>query len=222
MEFDVSYIVQKWPDLMSGLWMTCLLTIVSIVLSLMIGLIGAACRLFNIPVLSQLVFFYVEFIRNTPILAQLFFIFYGLPAIGMGLSLFWSGILCLALWAGAYQIENIRGGLLSIDKGLIDASAALGFRPIGYFFLIALPVAIRTCLPSMLNSCVSLLKNSSYLQAIGLAELTFVAIDRIAMDFRAVEMFAAIGVLYILLVIILSFFARLLEHKLHEPFRRQG
>jgi len=72
----------------------------------------------------------------------------------------------------------------------------------------------------MLNSCVSLLKNSSYLQAIGLAELTFVAIDRIAMDFRAVEMFAAIGVLYILLVMILSFFARLLEHKLHEPFRR--
>jgi polar amino acid transport system permease protein len=88
-----------------------------------------------------------------------------------------------------------------------------------FFRLIAAPMAIRVGLPSMLNTSISLLKNSSYLQAIGLAELTFVAIDRISMDFRTVEMFAAICVIYLALVLTLSFFASRLEYRLNTPFR---
>ena len=95
--------------LLDGLWMTLQVSALSIALSLLIGVLGAGVRLFKLPVLSQLVVLYVELIRNTPILVQLFFIFYGLPAVGMKLSLYWSGVLCLSLWAGAYQIENLRG-----------------------------------------------------------------------------------------------------------------
>lgn len=219
MDFDAAYLVTQGPALVAGLRMTVLVTLIAIACSLAIGLAGAAFRLFKVPVLAQITVVYVELIRNTPILVQLFFIFYGLPAVGLRLSLFWSGVLCLSLWAGAYQVENIRGGLATVDKGLREAAFALSLKPRLYFFLVALPIAVRTCLPSMLNTSVSLLKNSSYLQAIGLAELTFVAVDRIATDFRAIEMFAAIGLIYLVLVVALSAAATRLEHYLQRPFR---
>ncbi len=177
MEFDVAYLTAQGPALMRGLWLTIQVSALSIVLSLLVGVAGAAVRMLKVPVLDKLVVGYVEFIRNTPLLAQLFFIFYGLPGLGLRLSLFWSGVLCLTVWAGAYQIENIRGGLETVGKGLREAAFSLGLSPWRYFRLIAAPMAIRVGLPSMLNTSISLLKNSSYLQAIGLAELTYVAID---------------------------------------------
>lgn len=219
MEFDLAYLAAQWPALMRGLWLTIQVSLLSIVLSVVVGLCGAAMRVLQVPVLDKAVVGYVEFIRNTPLLAQLFFIFYGLPGLGLKLSLFWSGVLCLTLWAGAYQIENIRGGLETVGKGLREAAFSLGLSPWRFFRLIAAPMAIRVGLPSMLNTSISLLKNSSYLQAIGLAELTYVAIDRISMDFRTVEMFAAICVIYLALVLTLSFCASRLEYRLNTPFR---
>ncbi len=219
MEFDVAYLNAQWPALMRGLWLTVQVSALSIVLSIVVGVLGAAARVLQVPVLGKLVVGYVEFIRNTPLLAQLFFIFYGLPGLGLRLSLFWSGVLCLTVWAGAYQIENVRGGLETVGKGLREAAFSLGLSPWRFFRLVAAPMAIRVGLPSMLNTSISLLKNSSYLQAIGLAELTYVAIDRISMDFRTIEMFAAICVIYLLLVLTLSFFASRLEYRLNAPFR---
>ena len=219
MEFDIAYLNAQWPALMRGRWLTLQVSALSLVLSILVGVLGAAARVLQIPVLGKLVVGYVEFIRNTPLLAQLFFIFYGLPGLGLRLSLFWSGVLCLTVWAGAYQIENVRGGLETVGKGLREAAFSLGLSPWRFFRLVAAPMAIRVGLPSMLNTSISLLKNSSYLQAIGLAELTYVAIDRISMDFRTIEMFAAICVIYLLLVLTLSFFASRLEYRLNAPFR---
>lgn len=219
MEFDLGYLAAQWPALMRGLWLTIQVSALSIGLSVAVGLCGAAIRVLQVPVLEKIVVAYVEFIRNTPLLAQLFFIFYGLPGLGLKLSLFWSGVLSLTLWAGAYQVENIRGGLETVGKGLREAAFSLGLSPWRFFRLVAAPMAVRVGLPSMLNTSISLLKNSSYLQAIGLAELTFVAIDRISMDFRTIEMFAAICVIYLTLVLTLSFFAGRLEYRLNTPFR---
>lgn len=219
MEFDFAYLTAQWPALTRGLWLTVQVSALSIVLSILVGVLGAAVRVLQVPVLDKIVVGYVEFIRNTPLLAQLFFIFYGLPGLGLRLSLFWSGVLCLTVWAGAYQIENVRGGLETVGKGLREAAFSLGLSPWRFFRLVAAPMAIRVGLPSMLNTSISLLKNSSYLQAIGLAELTYVAIDRISMDFRTIEMFAAICVIYLLLVLTLSFLASRLEYRLNAPFR---
>lgn len=220
MDFDLDYLVAQWPALLDGLVMTLKVSLLAIGLSLVIGVVGGAVRLFRVPLLAQLVTLYVEVIRNTPILVQLFFIFYGLPAIGLGLSLFWSGVLCLSLWAGAYQIENLRGGLATVERGMREASLALNLKPWQYFCLIALPIAVRAALPAVLNTAISLLKNSSYLQAIGLAELTFVAVDRIATDFRALEMFSAICVLYLGLVAVLALATQRLSAHLQRPFRQ--
>jgi len=220
MSFDFDYLLMQWPALLDGLGMTLQVSALSIVLSLLIGVLGAGIRLFKLPLLSQLVALYVELIRNTPILVQLFFIFYGLPAVGMKLSLYWSGVLCLSLWAGAYQIENLRGGLATVDKGLREAAMALNLQSRQFFRLVAIPIAFRISLPAMLNTAISLLKNSAYLQTIGLVELTFVAVDRIATDFRAIEMFTAICVIYLALVAVLALLAGRLEARLQRPFQQ--
>ena len=220
MDFDFNYLLGQWPALLDGVWMTLRVTALAISCSLLIGVLGGAARVMKVPVLAQCVALYVELIRNTPILVQLFFIFYGLPAVGLELSLFWSGVLCLSLWAGAYQVENVRGGLATVEYGMREASMALSLKPGQYYRLVALPIALRTSLPAMLNTAISLLKNSSYLQAIGLAELTFVAVDRIAMDFRAIEMFSAICVIYLVLVGILALLTGRLSAHLQRPFQQ--
>ena len=218
-QFDFGYILANGPALLEGLGVTVLVSLLSIVLSAAVGMVGGAVRVFRVPVLSPLFGFYVEFIRNTPLLAQLFFIFYGLPSIGMGLSVFWSGVAALTAWGGAYNVENMRGGFLAVSKGMREAAFSLGLRPLYYLWLVAIPLGLRVAIPAMLNTSVSVLKNSSYLQAIGLAELTFVAMERVAMEFRTLEMFAAIGTLYLALVLALSYVVRRLEYRLQRPFR---
>lgn len=218
-DFSFDYIWGAAPDLMSGLMMTIEISLLSIVFAVLIGLILASARVFQVPVLSQFAVAYVNFVRSTPLLVQIFFIFYGLGSLGLPLSGFWSGVLALSLWGGAYNTENIRGGFLAVPKGLHEASGALAFGRMHYLGLVALPVGLRVSIPSMLNTSVSVLKNSSYLQAIGVAELTFAAMDRVSMDFRTLEMFAAIGSIYLAIVLVLSFAVRSVEQVLQRPFR---
>lgn len=216
--FDPAYLLAQVPALLGGLGMTLVLTAISILLSLAIGVVGGALRSQRVPVLGHLAGAYVEVIRNTPILVQLFFLFYGLPAVGMRMSLFWTGVVCLTLWGGGYQIENFRGGFAAVDRGLREAAMALNLRPFNFMRHVAVPIALRVSLPSIVNTAISQLKNSSYLQAIGLAELTFVALDRVATDFRALEMFAALGVTYVALVFALSAAAARLERVMSRPY----
>jgi len=220
-QFDFAYIWANGPALLGGLLMTIQVSVVSILIAAGVGLVGAAARVLRVPVLSPLIVGYVSFVRNTPLLAQLFFIFFGLPAVGLGLSIYASGVLTLAVWGGAYNVENVRGGFLAVPKGLNEAARALGLGPMHYVFLIAIPVGLRVSIPAMLNTAVSVLKNSAYLQAIGLAELTFVAMEKVASEFRTLEMFASIGVLYLGLVLTLSWLVRRLEDVLQRPFRER-
>jgi len=219
MDFDVHYIYAQLPALARGLLVTLEVSGISIVISILAGMAGAAIKTMRVPLLTPLLNGYVEFIRNTPLLAQMFFIYFGLPSIGLSLSLFWSGVLTLSLWASAYQIENIRGGLVTVRAGLHNAALALGMRPWQYMRLIAMPLALRVSQAAILNTSISLLKNSCFLQAVGLAEITYVAMDRIAMDFRTLEMMLVLGVTYLLLVLFMSLFSAWLEHRLHKPFR---
>ncbi|MFL9927366.1 amino acid ABC transporter permease [Herbaspirillum lusitanum] len=219
MDFDVHYIYAQLPALWRGLLMTLEVSCLSIAISVLVGIAGAAIKVMRVPLLTPAINAYVEFIRNTPLLAQMFFIYFGLPGIGLTLSLFWSGVLTLSLWAGAYQIENIRGGLNTVRAGLQNASFALGMRPWQYMRLIAMPLALRTSQASVLNTSISCLKNSCFLQAVGLAEITYVAMDKVAMDFRTLEMMLVLGVTYLTLVLLMSLLSAWLEHRLHKPFR---
>ena len=219
MEFDLSYLLAQLPALRRGLLLTVQASGLAIVLSFAVGLVGASLRAGAVPVLSPLVAAYVEFIRNTPLLVQLFFLFFGLPTLGLTLSLFATGVLALTLWAGAFQVENVRGGLAAVSPGLREAAGALGLSRGRYLLLVGLPLAVRTGLPSMLNTAVSLIKNSAYLSAIGLQELSAVAFDRIASDFRAFEMLLVLLVGYLGVVLTLSAAVRVIDHRLSAPFR---
>jgi polar amino acid transport system permease protein len=216
MDFD--YILGALPDLIKGLKMTLMVSALSISLSLILGVLGAALRTSGHALLRQLAVGYVEFVRGTPLLVQIFFIFFGLPSLGIRFSVFWSGVIALTVWATAFQIENVRAGLASVAPGIRDASVALGLKRWQHAMLVVLPIAGRAALPPGMNTVVSTFKNSAYLQTIGLVELTFVAVDRIAYDFRAVEMFATICVIYLFCVFILAGLAKLVERRLDRPF----
>ena len=138
MDFDLDYLTRQLPALRAGLVLTVQASALAILISIAIGLLGASFRVLRLPVLAHIVVGYVEFIRNTPILVQIFFVFFGLPTIGLQLSLFWSGVVALALWAGAFQTENVRGGLAASLKdvtGRDDALARVDQLLKGYYDL---------------------------------------------------------------------------------------
>lgn len=215
---DWAYILNAGPDLMRGLGMTLLVSGLAILLSLMLGAIGCALRVSRLRPAVWAVAAYVEFIRGTPYLVQIFFIFYGLPSLGVKLSIFWSGVLALTVWASAFHIESFRAGLSSVSRDIRNASASLGLRPWQHALLVVIPIALRSALPSTLNTVVGTIKNSAYLQAIGLVELTFVAVDRIAQDFRSIEMFLSICVIYLVVILGVSALGRRLEKRLNRPY----
>src|SRR5260370_549468 len=169
-QFDVGYIWANAPALLDGLVVTVEVSVISILIAVAIGIVGAAARVLEVPVLAQFVSFYVGFIRNTPLLVQIFFIFFGLPAIGLGLPIFASGVVALAAWGGAYNVENVRGGFLAVPKGLHEAARSLGLRPAHDVLLVAIPVGLRVSIPSVLYTAASWLPNSSCCPAIRLSQ----------------------------------------------------
>lgn len=215
---DWAYIIAAIPDLMRGLGMTLVVSLLAILFSLGAGVVGCAMRVSRFRLLRYFAIGYVEFIRGTPYLVQIFFIFYGLPSLGLKMSIFWSGVIALTIWASAFHIESFRAGLSSVSKDIHNASASLGLHNWHHLILVILPIALRTALPSMLNTIVGTIKNSAYLQAIGLVELTFVAVDRIAQDYRSVEMFLSICVIYLAVILIASGVGHLFEHRLNRPY----
>jgi polar amino acid transport system permease protein len=161
MSFDPHYLLAYLPALLRGLLLTLEVSAVALILALVIGLVGGTLRFLRIPVASQCIAAYVEFIRNTPLLVQIFFITFGLPAIGLRVSLFWSGVLALSVWAGAFHVESIRGGCTGVARGLREAGGALGLHRWQVVHLVVLPLALRSCLPSLLNTSISLVKNTA-------------------------------------------------------------
>ena len=127
-------------------------------------------------------------------------------------------MVALSLWASVFHIESFRAGLSSVSKDIRNASASLGLRRWHHGLFVVLPIAARSALPSTLNTIVSTIKNSAYLQAIGLVELTFVAVDRIAYEFRSIEMFLSICVIYLAVVLVVSTLGHRLERRLDRPY----
>ncbi|WP_117196498.1 amino acid ABC transporter permease [Rhizobium terrae] len=215
---DFNYIALALPDLLRGVRMTLVVSALAILISLAIAIVGAFLRSLPFKPLHYLVTGYVEFIRGTPYLVQIFFIFYGFPTIGLTLSVFWSGVMALGIWASAYHIENLRAGLAAVGNGMRDASASLGLKPLHHGLFVVFPIALRAALPSIMNTIVSTIKNSAYLQAIGLIELTYVAVEKISYEFRAVEMFASICVIYLACIFTVSGLGHVLERRLKRPY----
>ena len=214
---DWAFIGDNLPELARGLVRTLQVSAIAIVGALVIGATLGAARAHRIPVVSQLVVVYVEVIRNTPILVQIFFVFYGLPQVGITFSPFTTAWLAVMVWGGAFNTENFRAGLEAVPYRYREGGLALGFGRFATFLNVTLPIGGRIALPSSINTYISVLKNTSLLTAIGYPELTNVSRSIAAVTFQDAEMLLVVAVAYLALVWTLSALLRALEARLRLP-----
>jgi His/Glu/Gln/Arg/opine family amino acid ABC transporter permease subunit len=217
--FDWSYIWEHRDQLLHALRLTLEVAAIGIAGAFVIGLTLGAARAHRIPVISQLAGVYVEIIRNTPILAQIFLLFYGLPELSVHFRWqpFTVAAVAVMIWGGAFNTENFRAGFEAVPKRYREAALALGFSPFRSFLNITLPIGFRISLPSSINTYISVLKNTALMTAIGFPELTHTALDLLGTDFRTWEMLSVLAVTYLVLVWGLSALIRLLERRLALP-----
>ena len=215
--YDWSFIWDYRHEFWDGFKYTMKAGVLGIVLAYLIGVVLGAVRAHRIPVLSQLAVIYVEVIRNTPILVQIFLLYYGLPAYGVLLEPFTVAWLSITIWGGAFMTENFRAGFEAVPARLREAGLALGFGPVMNFLNVSLPIGGRIALPSTINTSISVLKNTSLLLIIGYPELTYVANNIQSNTFLVFEAFTALAIVYLAIVWTLSALIRVLERKLALP-----
>jgi His/Glu/Gln/Arg/opine family amino acid ABC transporter permease subunit len=216
---DWSFIWENRAALWDAFKLTMKAAAVGVAGSFVVGLVLGAVRAHRIPVLSQLIWAYVEVIRNTPILVQILFLYYGLPTLGYRLDTFTVAWLAITIWGGAFNTENFRAGFEAVPARLREAGDALGFTPLKTFLNVTLPIGGRIALPSSINTYISVLKNTSLLLVIGYGELTTTANNIQSITFKTFEMFAVLAVIYLTIVWTLSALIRLLEARLALPER---
>src|SRR5436190_16178862 len=214
--FDWATIWDNRHALLEGLWLTVQVSAIGIAGATTIGIVLGAVRAYRIPVLTQLAATYVEIIRNTPILVQIFMLFFGLPLVSPHLKFTGYTTACIAvtIWGGAFNTENFRAGFEAVPYRFREAGLALGFSRLATFYRVTLPIGGRIALPSTINTYVSVLKNTSLMTAIGFQELTTTSRSISASNFRDVEMLTTVAVVYLGLVWGLSGLVRLLERRL--------
>jgi len=219
--YDVwAFVSENRQELLDGLLNTLKVSVFAIAGSFSIGLVLGAARAHRIPVVSQLTAAYVEVIRNTPILVQIFMIFYGLPQFGIVFDQFTVAWLSVMLWGGAFNSENFRAGFGAVSDRHREAAYALGFGPLATFLNVTLPIGGRIALPSSINTYISVVKNTSLMYVIGYAELTTTALNISNLSLQTTEALTVLGIVYLALVWSLSAAIRLLEARLALPERR--
>jgi polar amino acid transport system permease protein len=214
------FVSENWEELLDGLLKTLKVSAVAIVGAFVIGAVLGAARAHRIPVVSQLTAVYVEVIRNTPILVQIFLIFYALPQAGITLNQFTAAWLSVMIWGGAFNSENFRAGFEAVPYRYREAAYALGFSPRETFLHVTLPIGGRIALPSTINTYISVIKNTSLMYVIGYTELTTTAQNISAASLETLEALTVLGVVYLTLVWSLSAAIRLLENRLALPETR--
>ena len=196
-QFDFAPVVDGLPDLLLGCAGTLGLALSGMVLALIIGIGGVMLRDSRSLALRWLVISFVEAIRNTPFLGQIYFIFFALPLVGIRLDPTTTAIIALGVNGGAYAIEIIRGGVQSINKGQIEAGLALGLSRTQIFRLIVLKPALRAIFPSLTSQFIMLTLTTSIASAISAYELTSVGQAIESSTFRSFEVYGVVTLLYL-------------------------
>lgn len=204
---------QVIPYLLKGTIVTIELSVVAMAIALVLGLIAALARLSRSRVARGISTVYVEVVRGTPLLVQLFIVYYGLPSYNVRLDAFTAGVLTLGVHYGAYLSEAYRAGILSIDKGQWEAAASIGMARFQIMRDIILRQAIRVILPTIGNYFISMLKDSALTATISLTELLRAGQLRIAITFRAMDIYLMVAAIYLILSYPCSLLLRRLEAK---------
>ncbi|HKC82895.1 MAG TPA: amino acid ABC transporter permease [bacterium] len=188
-------------------------SVLAIVFGLALGWLLGLAAVSGVPALSAVSWAYVQFIRGTPLLVQIFLIYFGLPALGLDIPAFWSGVIALGLNSAGFQAEIVRAGIESIDRGQTEAARSIGMSRFKTLVFILVPQTIRRVLPPVTNELITLTKSSSLLSAIAALELTHAGQLIIARTFAPFEIYAAVAVMYLILIAILSRGSAVLERR---------
>ncbi len=204
------------PLFEKALWLTLGIGWMGIFLAVLIGAFTAVIRSLRIPVLRIIAECYVELFRNTPLLVQLFFLYFALPRMGIKMNAEFCGVLGLGLLGGAYMAETFRSGLETVDKIQTESALALGMTRWQGFRYVVLPQAISVSIPGFTANVVFLLKETSVFSAISLMDLMFTAKDLIGLYYKTTESLTLLVVFYLIILLPVSIFGSWLERRVRR------
>ena len=211
---DWNVIAQYLPLYKKAAWLTLRLGLAGIVIAIVVGLVCALVQYYKVPVLRRIVGAYIELSRNTPLLVQLFFIYYGLPKIGIKTNAEICGIVGLAFLGGSYMAEAFRSGLESIEPIQTESAMSLGMDHAQTMRYIILPQAMSISVPAFVANVIFLLKETSVFSAISLMDLMFTAKDLIGMYSKTIECLFLLVVFYLIILLPVSIVGSLIERRL--------
>ncbi|MCG5486179.1 MULTISPECIES: glutamine ABC transporter permease GlnP [Sinorhizobium] len=215
MEFDWSVVVEAMPALLGGARLTILIALAGLVGGLVVGVVAGFMRAYGNAILNAVAFTYVEVIRGTPIVVQVMFIYFALPLLAdFRVNPMTAAVTAIVVNAGAYIAEIVRGSLLSVNKGLKEAGLALGLPVWKVLAYIVGPIAFRRMIPPLGNQFIVSLKDTSLFIVIGVGELTRQGQEIMAANFRAVEIWSAVAVLYLIMTSTLTLILRVTEKRM--------
>lgn len=202
---DFSLVTKFIPFMLKATIVTLELSVVSIFIGLILGLFIALMKISSIKVLSLIADFYLWIIRGTPMLVQLFIVYFGLPQIGIELSPFVSSVIALGINSAAYIAEIYRGGIQSIPRGQVEAAESLGMKYPTIMKKIILPQAIRVSVPSLGNQAIMMLKDSSLASLVTVSELMMVSQRFASTNFAFIEFYVAAAGFYLVMTTLFTF-----------------
>ncbi|MGI6177436.1 MAG: amino acid ABC transporter permease [Eubacterium sp.] len=211
---DFGFIWQYAPLYAAAAKLTLTIGALGIISAAVVGLLCSAIQFYNVPVLRRIVRVYVEISRNTPLLVQLFFLYFGLPKIGIVLSGEACGAIGLAFLGGSYMAEAFRSGLESVDKVQWESATSLGMTASQSMIHVVIPQALATSVPSLTANVIFLLKETSVFSGIALMDLMYVAKDLIGMYYKTTESLFMLVIAYLIILLPVSVLATVLERRL--------
>ena len=207
------YIYSVMPQFASAMVTTLKISIISIILAILVGLICSILITYRVRVFDKIAKIYIELSRNTPLLIQLFFLYYGLPKLGIKIDGFSCGVIGLTFLGGSYMAVAFRAGLQAVAKGQIDSGESIGLNPLQVFQYVIFPQALAISIPAIGANCLFLIKESSVVSAIAVVELLFVTKDLIGMDYKTTEALFLLIMSYLIILLPVSILTSYLEYR---------
>ncbi|ETT57643.1 polar amino acid ABC transporter permease [Paenibacillus odorifer] len=213
MNLDWEFIYESLPLYGEAMWLTVKLALLAIVFSLLIGLLFSIVLYYKVKIVSDVIKIYIELSRNTPLLVQLFFLYYGLPKIGIHFSEMTCAIVGMTFLGGSYMTEAFRSGFEAVSQSQIESGQSIGLSKLQLVRYVIFPQAFAISIPSLGANAIFLLKETSIVGAIALMDLMNVAKDLIGMHYKTAESLLLLVLAYLVLVLPLSLLLTWVERK---------
>lgn len=208
-------LVEHFPSFMKAMGQTVQITLYSLLIASILGIIFGLMKVSRSGILSSIANAYIWIIRGTPLLVQIYFVYFGIPmATGISLTEWNAGIITMSLNAGAYMAEIVRGGIEAVDPGQMEAARSLGLPYRKSMTKVVLPQALKTMLPSIINQFIITLKDTSLLSVIGVRELTMNGKIITANNMETIRMWGIVAIYYLIVISILTLIANKLENRI--------